>query len=67
MAFEKRSYEALPGNNGAERDMAKEGTTVVVHQPVKLTATEDYVLNLDPTVVSGKHSQRCQIFTLFLT
>lgn len=53
MAFNKQQYESLPGKDGGERTMASEGKPIV-NQPAKLSATEDYVLNLDPATVSGK-------------
>ena len=49
MAHNKQQYEALPGQDGV---MASEKP--VVSQPAKLSATEEYVLNLDPGTVSGK-------------
>ena len=53
MALNKQQYEALPGKDGGERVMASEGKPVV-NQPVKLSPTEEYVLNLDPATVAGK-------------
>ena len=53
MAFNKQQYESLPGKDGGERAMASVGKPVV-SQPTKLSATEEYVLNLDPATVSGK-------------
>jgi len=53
MALSKQQYETLPGKDGGERIMATEGKPVV-SQPTKLSATEEYVLNLDPATVSGK-------------
>lgn len=52
MALNKQQYEALPGKDGGERVMASEKP--VVNQPTKLSATEEYVLNLDPATVAGK-------------
>ena len=37
---------------GGEPTMASEKP--IVNQPVKLSATEEYVLNLDPNTVAGK-------------
>ena len=53
MALNKQQYEALPGKDGGERVMASEGKPVV-NQPTKLSATEEYVLNLDPATVAGE-------------
>lgn len=54
MAHNKQQYESLPGKDVAEPLMASKGETVIVSQPSKLSATEEYVLNLDPNVVSGR-------------
>lgn len=52
MAHNKQQYESLPGKNGGEPTMASEKP--IVNQPVKLSATEEYVLNLDPATVAGE-------------
>lgn len=50
----KQQYESLPGKNGGEPPMASKEATVIVSQPAKLSPTEEYVLNLDPSAVAGK-------------
>ena len=50
----KQQYESLPGKVGGEPEMARKDEKVIVSQPSKLSATEEYVLNLDPNTVSGK-------------
>ena len=50
----KQQYESLPGKDGGEPAMANKGEPVVLSQPTKLSATEEYVLNLDPNEVAGK-------------
>ncbi len=52
MALNKQQYESLPGKDGGEPVMASDKP--IVSQPAKLSATEEYVLNLDPATVSGK-------------
>lgn len=51
---QKQQYESLPGKDGGEPEMANKGEPVVLSQPTKLSATEEYVLNLDPNEVAGK-------------
>lgn len=50
------SYDTLPGyaNTEAENIMAKQAN-VIDSQPKKLSEAEQYVLDLDPKVVSGMY------------
>lgn len=50
---QKQQYQSLPGKDGGEPEMANKGEPVVLSQPTKLSATEEYVLNLDPNEVAG--------------
>lgn len=45
-----KGYEFIPGKS----KMAAAPTKVVSSQPKQLSAEEDYVLNLDPSDVSGE-------------
>ena len=50
----KQQYESLPGKDSSDKEMSgAEGKPVVLSQPMKLSATEEYVLNLDPNAVAG--------------
>ena len=51
---QRQQYEALPGKDTSEKEMnGTKGEPVVLGQPMKLSATEEYVLNLDPSEVAG--------------
>lgn len=52
---QRQQYETLPGKDISEKEMSgTKGGPVVLSQPTKLSATEEYVLNLDPNEVAGK-------------
>ena len=52
---QRQQYEALPGKDTSEKEMSgTKGEPVVLGQPMKLSATEEYVLNLDPSEVAGQ-------------
>lgn len=63
---QRQQYETLPGKDISEREMSgTKGGPVVLSQPTKLSATEEYVLNLDPNEVAGKwRSVNCNIISM---
>ena len=58
----KQQYESLPGRDSSEKDMSgAKGDPVVLSQPTKLSATEEYVLNLDPNTVAGRPGEMLRL------
>lgn len=49
------SYDTLPGYANTEAENMAKQANVIESQPKKLSEAEQYVLDLDPKVVSGMY------------